>query len=40
MIRKTLLVVAALAAALLAVKKRQVSPPQGTGAWEPVELER
>ncbi|MDH3259377.1 MAG: hypothetical protein OEM81_09025 [Acidimicrobiia bacterium] len=40
MIRRPILVVAALAAAVLAVRKRPIRPPQGSGAWEPVELKR
>jgi hypothetical protein len=40
MIRRPILVLAALAAAVLAFKKRPVRPPKRSGAWEPVELER
>ncbi len=40
MIRKTILVAAALAAAVLAVKKRQTSTRQEAGVWEPVDLKR
>ncbi|MDR9449591.1 MAG: hypothetical protein RI637_00115 [Acidimicrobiia bacterium] len=40
MFRRPILLLAALAAAALAFRKRPVRPPQRSGAWEPVELER
>jgi hypothetical protein len=39
MLRRTILVISALAAAALAYKTRPIKPPQGSGAWEPVELD-
>jgi hypothetical protein len=40
MIRRPILLIAALAAAVLAFRKRPIRPPERTGTWEPVELER
>jgi hypothetical protein len=39
MIRRTVLVAAAVAAAVFAYKKRPIQPPRASGAWEPVELD-
>jgi hypothetical protein len=35
-----MLLIAALAAAALALKRRPVKPPQGSGIWEPANLDR
>ncbi|MGZ5383108.1 MAG: hypothetical protein ACXW15_13025 [Acidimicrobiia bacterium] len=40
MIRRPLLIVAALIAAGMAFKKRPVRPPQRSGTWEPVEVKQ
>lgn len=40
MIRKPILWVAALAVALLALRKRPAQPPERAGAWEPAEIKR
>jgi len=38
MIRRPVFLLAALAAALLVLKKRSARPPERSGAWEPVDL--